>query len=221
MAKLKSKRRYSRNKNRKKSTKRRTRKRTKKQRGSGNRSAKQKSPQLDDFGLIAKSMGVDVEARSVVGELYHVLNEPGERQGIQVELPTTRGVIRSGGMKDSLNTLYYLIPDYHAAEDTYKDANGDLDISKIQARTFQLINEIDSIIPQTDLLLRVTGVNGQWFTYPMSGDYSTTDDEFRSSNLWRNNRVGNRKMSLKDILELELHYRNVCCKQCSKSKMSY
>ena len=46
MAKLKSKRRYSRNKNRKKSTKRRTRKRTKKQRGSGNRSAKKKDPQL-------------------------------------------------------------------------------------------------------------------------------------------------------------------------------
>lgn len=208
MAKLKSKRRYSRNKNRKKSTKRQTRKRTKKQRGSGGKSSKQKSPQLDDFGLVARSMGVDVEARSVVGELYHVLNEPGERQGIQVELPTERGVIRGGGMQDYLNTLYYLIPDYYAAEDTYKDVNGNLDIGKIQDRTFQLISEIDSITPGTELLLRVTDVNGQWFTYPMSGDYSTTDDEFRSSVLWRNNREGNRKMSLKDILELELHYRN-------------
>ena len=95
MAKLKSKRRYSRNKNRKKSTKRRTRKRTKKQRGSGGKGSKKKAPQLDDFGLVAQSMGVDVEARSIVGELYNVLDEPGERQGIQVELPTSRGVIRS------------------------------------------------------------------------------------------------------------------------------
>ena len=62
MAKLKSKRRYSRNKNRKKSTKRRTRKstrkRTKKQRGSGGKGSKKKAPQLDEFGHIAKSMGV-------------------------------------------------------------------------------------------------------------------------------------------------------------------
>ena len=85
MAKLKSKRRYSRNKNRKKSTKRRTRKRTKKQRGSGNRSAKKRAPQLDDFGTVAKSMGVDVEARSVVGELYNVVDNPGEKEGVQVD----------------------------------------------------------------------------------------------------------------------------------------
>ena len=210
MAKLKSKRRYSRNKNRKKSTKRRTRKRTKKQRGSGNRSAKKRAPQLDDFGTVARSMGVDVEARSVVGELYNVLDNPGEREGIQVDLSTTRGAIRGRGMKNSLNTLYYLIPDYYAAEDTYKDANGDLDTAKIQQRTFKLMELIESVQPQQQRLLPVTAVDGQWFTYPMSGDYSTTDDEFRSSNLWRM-RIGNaqfRQMSLKDILELELHYRN-------------
>ena len=210
MAKLKSKRRYSRNKNRKKSTKRRTRKRTKKQRGSGNRSGRKKGPQLDDFGIIAKSMGVDVEARSVVGELYNVLDNPGEREGIQVDLSTTRGAIRGRGMKNSLNTLYYLIPDYYAAEDTYKDANGDLDTAKIQQRTFKLMELIESVQPQQQRLLPVTAVDGQWFTYPMPGDYSDTEQHYRSSNLWRM-RIGNtqfRPMSLKDILELELHYRN-------------
>merc|ERR1712100_365242 len=102
MAKLKSKRRYSRNKNRKKSTKRRTRKRTKKQRGSGNRSAKKKDPQLDEFGIVAKSMGVDVEARAVVGELYNVVDNPGEKEGVRVELSTLRSNIRDN-MKNHLN----------------------------------------------------------------------------------------------------------------------
>ena len=213
MAKLKSKRRYSRNKNRKKSTKRRTRKstrkRTKKQRGSGGNSSKQKTPQLDEFGIIAKSMGVDVEARSVVGELYNVIDNPGEKEGVQVELSTLGGNIRHN-MKNHLNNLYYLIPDYYATADTYKDANGDLDIAKIQQRTFKLMELIDSVQPQQQRLLPVTAVNGQWFTYPMPGDYSDTDQQYRSSNLWRM-KVGNaqfRQMSLKDILELELHYRN-------------
>ena len=204
MAKLKSKRRYSRNKNRKKSTKRRTRKRTKKQRGSGGKSSKQ-TPQLDDFGLIARSMGVDVEARDVVGELYNVVDNPGEKEGVQVEFTTLRGRFNQI-RKNQLNKLYYLIPDYYATTDTYKDANGGLDIAKIQQRTFELIQ----LIEQPERLLQVTAVDGQWFTYPMSGDYSTTDDQFRSSNLWRM-RIGNaqfRPMSLKDILELELHYRN-------------
>ena len=209
MAKLKSKRRYSRNKNRKKSTKRRTRKRTKKQRGSGNRSAKKKDPQLDEFGIVAKSMGVDVEARAVVGELYNVVDNPGEKEGVQVELSTLRSNIRDN-MKNHLNNLYYLIPDYYATADTYKDANGDLDTAKIQQRTFKLMELIESVQPQQQRLLPVTAVDGQWFTYPMPGDYSDTDQQFRSSNLWRM-RVGNaqfRQMSLKDILELELHYRN-------------
>ena len=126
MAKLKSKRRYSRNKNRKKSTKRRTRKRTKKQRGSGGKSSKQ-TPQLDDFGLIARSMGVDVEARDVVGELYNVVDNPGEKEGVQVEFTTLRGRFNQI-RKNQLNKLYYLIPDYYATTDTYKDANGGLDI---------------------------------------------------------------------------------------------
>ena len=206
MAKLKSKRRYSRNKNRKKSTKRRTRKRTKKQRGSGGKSSKQ-TPQLDDFGLIARSMGVDVEARAVVGELYNVVDNPGEKEGVQVEFTTLRGRFNQI-RKNQLNTLYYLIPDYYATTDTYKDANGDLDIPKIQQRTIELIQLIEQ--PQHQRLLSVTAVNGQWFTYPMPGDYSDTDQQYRSSNLWRM-RVGNaqfRQMSLKDILELELHYRN-------------
>ncbi len=209
MAKLKSKRRYSRNKNRKKSTKRRTRKstrkRTKKQRGSGGKGSKQKAPQLDDFGHIAKSMGVEVEARSVVGELYNVVDEPGEKEGVNVGLSTASGIIRANRRAYLLNELYFLIPDYYAIIDTYKDANGDLDLGKIQQRTFELIQLIESSSQQQQALLPVTAVNGEWFTYPTPGDTHHTEGENISTKLWQSSR-GN--MTLKDILELELQYRN-------------
>ena len=209
MAKLKSKRRYSRNKNRKKSTKRRTRKstrkRTKKQRGSGGKGSKKKALQLDDFGHIAKSMGVEVEARRVVGELYNVVDEPGEKEGVNVGLSTASGIIRATRRADLLNELYFLIPDYYATTDTYKDANGDLDLGKIQQRTFELIQLIESSSQQQQALLPVRAVNGEWFTYPTPGDTHHTEGDNLSIKLWSSSR-GN--MTLKDILELELQYRN-------------